>query len=890
MKTFIVTPSSSSPDSDVIFNAQLNALAFLDYVPPSIYYNYTSTDGYGGWYNFEESPLTDNLIYSQNHNGRFHFLFEGLKYYSNISDLWYMNCVLGGYKSGDNPIQQKKIYTASKQSFANINLGVDAMYLSVGSILPAGRGLNEGMFESADPGIRLVTFIDKLDLVERTVTGGKKVNNLQFHFTVKAYLIDPSLGGQYKSFTNVSHLATKSFYYEQTIPTQIRSNFASPTSLKTGWGHFLYPATTGDSTAIKYVQLSDVLKTIYNGMLFSQSTDNASLKIDSIDLLGWLDTDITLKNAIDAYVPSSVTPVKAQPATAFTETNVLKDWLQAVSNEATTRGRPAVDFLLSYDNIYWEPYQDVFSGDVYSNSPSVFMTRLTTYYQGTSQSPVDEPGNFEPVGGFIKARRKQFLFYLMNHLKNRFLIGKPEREEFLPPEMMSDEPEKFLGSKFFPFYKFLQYKDLGSGKEVLDIETIPFSGSKTTDRIIECETADNLKIVLPDPTSKEYQRKITTYEGRLPSSLGSTTTERINSIGFVNYLDNQGNWRAIPLDVNGISNTNYVFSFLTYIFGGPNLTSGTRQWTRNGRYFTYSKDLETAPSGSVPWKKVSYLKLCEMVQSGMYETPEESYKEYKRVKDGIYVYADPSPTDPLWKDYFNCIPAIEVEETTTEYCDPSPSPDGRQIVKVIKKQKVSVAANGNRTNIGDPIEEYPTTTVILKNQTDQNRLGDKTIVYQKCEEISSTFTPYPTTPTDPVSGPKTNVGVSFENFINPAVFNRNKMKLLPSTVPIELTLEKAYYVFEFDQNDFGDLSSDYTLKLAPGTRGQVTILEVNTLGGPFKGLILNSGSYLTTNSPSQRVWLSTASWGDGEGQPVKSFLFLVFDGKNWVEFLRRNIY
>lgn len=896
-----------------LFNQSLNETSQYSYMPTPVYFNEIQS-GYGRYYQFELPTINENLVYNTTHNGRFHFLFKGLKYYANISDLWYMNSVLVGYDlSVSNPINQKKGTGVSLQSFANINLGVDAMSLAMQSIAPIGKTINQGLFDASDVGIRLVMFVDKLDLVERTV-GTNKVKNLQFHFTIKAYLIDPSLTGQFKDFTLTSLLGQKSFYYEQTVPTYARRDMAPKNALKTGWGHFLYSAVTGDSTPISYVQLSDALKTIYNGILFSQSTDNVSLRIDSSGLLNWLKTNITLKNASSYYDPDSVEPKQlAIPTPAYTEKNVLKDWLLQMSTAAADKGNAGANFLLSYDNIYWEPLADAYNGDIYENSPAIFMTRLTTYYQGTGQSPVDEPGNFENPGGFVKARRKYFLSNLIQYIltpvpspyPGGIPIYDPIDKNLVSSYLSTSNPERFLGPKFFPYYKFKQYKNAQGTKELLDLITVPFSSSESSINVVDCDTATDLKKVVTDGLN-QYRRKIEIKPNVLPSSLGYNSTERINSIGFVDYVNNDNTIETIQLNLNaGIAYTK-IFSFLTWIYLSPSLIGDAAQWTRAGRYFTNARNLRSTSyvgrvTASSVWTKET---LCTIMNSGMYDTVEEAYREYKSVVEKVYVSSTPSSTDPQWKDYYKCLPAVESIEETTEYCDPSPSPDGRQIVKRIAKQRVSIAANGTKTLLGDPSYTYPSTTVILRGQTrvinGKNVQGTSTIVYQDCDEVSDNFVPDPVSPTGPVistgptgptpTGPGPNVDISLENFINPAVFNRNSITLIPSQYPISLQLEKTYYALEFDAEDIGDSSSDYTIRLYPGELGQVVILEINTLGTRYKGVILSNNSVLANNNTNQRIRLSTEDWGDGGGQPFRSYLFMVFNGTDWIEFMRRDIY
>ncbi len=891
-----------------LFNQSLNETSNFTTIDTPIYYNEILM--YARSYEFLLPAVNENIVYDTTLNGRFHFLFKGLKYYANISDLWYMNAILIGYQGNTtNPILQKKVSGVSLQSFANINLGVDAISLSMQSIAPIGKTIDQGLFDSSEVGIRLVMFVDKLDLVERTI-GGKKVKNLQFHFTIKAHLIDPSLGGQFKDLTATAALGQKTFYYEQTIPTYSRKEMALPSAIKTGWGHFIYPVVTGDSAPISYVQLSDVLKTIYNGILFSQSTDNDSLKIDSSSLLNWLKTDTTLKNASSYYDPVSVEPKQLTiPTPAFTEKNVMKDWLVQMSNAAATKGNPSANFLLSYDNIYWEPLNDIYNGDMYVNSPAIFMTRLTTYYQGSGQSPVDEPGNFENPGGFIKARRKYFLSNLIQKILTPIPSPYPGEPPFydpidknlVSPYLSTDSPEKFLGPKFFPYYKFRQYKNNQTNKELLDVITIPFSSSSSTVNVVECDTANDLKKVVFDGLN-QYRRKIEIKPNALPSSLGYNSTERINTIGFVDYVNNDGTVENIQLNLNSAIATNKVFSFLTWIYMSPSLIGDAAQWTRNGRYFTNAKDLRSTSyigysPGSSRWKTES---LCTIMNSGMYDTTEQAYIEYKSVVEKTIISSTPSSTDPQWKDYYKCLPSVEVIEETTEYCDPSPSPDGRQITKRIAKQRVSIAADGTKTLLGNPSYTFPSTTVILKDQirviNGKNVKGTVTLVYQDCSEATTpAFTPDaptgPTGGTSPVvTGPGPNVNIALEDFINPAIFNRNVITLIPSQYPIELQLEKTYYVLEFDANEVGEKSSDYTIKLYPGTKGQVIILEINTIGTKYKGVILKNNDVLSNNNTNQRVRISTDDWGDGGGQPVKSYLFMIYDGADWIEFLRRDIY
>ena len=877
-----------------LFNAPLNTIAEQTLSDNPVYYN-DIPRAYGRWYGFDESSLNENLVYDIMHNGRYHFRMKGLKYLSNISDLWFMNSILIGYNSNSSPVLGKEISAVSLQSFANINLAVDALYLGMQAVLPIGKNINEGLFESTEPGIRIVSFVDRLDVVDRTI-GQKRVKNLRFHFTLRAYLIDPSLGGQYKDFTATSLLSEKQFYYEQTIPTYSRKDFAAKTSLKTGWGHFIYPATTDDFTAITYVQLSDVLKAVYNSTVFCQSTDNASLKIDSTPLLAWLNTDITLRNASEPYQPSSVVPNQQNvPPTPFVDSNVLKDWFVNVSTASAVRGRPNLDFILSYDNIYWEPLQDVFAQDIYSDSPSTFMSRLTTYYEAPGQSPLDQPGIFEKVGGFVKARRKYFLSNLIQYVASRSNVQKSNVSAYLE----TSNPERFLGPKFFPYYQFRQYKDEPSGKELLDLVTSSFSSPDVINNIIECETSLNLKKIVPDSVN-QYRRKIITKPEFLPGSLGSSTTDRINAIGFVEYVNNDGSTESIQLNLNaGVANLN-VFSFLTWIYLSPSLIGDSAQWTRNGRYFTRAKDLRSdnwLSFSQNPWTREG---LCTIMQSGMYDTPETAYVEYKQVVNKIYIDTPPSPKDPAWADYYKCLPSSETVEETLEYCDPSPSPDGRRILKRIKRQRFITSVTGVSTPIGDPTYEYPTTTIVLKNESQvlngKQTLGERTIVYKDCGEFSNTFIPYPTTPTGPTvkTGPdgvkKREIDLSLEDFINPAVFKINELVLSPSDFPIPVSLEKSYYRITFNPNDVGASSSDYTIRLFPGKKGQVTILDVNTLGRPYKGLRLINQDVLANNKASQRVYISTDVWGDGSGSPVKSLLFLFYDGNDWIEFLRRDIY
>lgn len=899
--------------TSTLFNQSLNETSDSKWLTRSIYFNEIINGAYGNAYIFREPVVNDNIVYDITHNGRFHLMFKGLKYYMNISDLWYMNAMLVGYDlSFQDPISQKLVTGVSLQSFANINLGVDAMFLSTESILPAGRTIQQGIFDATEVGIRLVVFVDKLDVIERTV-GTKKIKNLQFHFTLKAYLIDAN----FKDFTTAAMLGQKSFYYEQTIPTFVRRDFSTPASIKTGWGHFLYPLVTGDDTAITYVKLEHVLKTIYNGMIFSQSTDNQSLRIDSSDLLNWLNTDTTLRNASSAYEPVAVEPNQAAPAGPFGEKNVLKNWLVQMTDAATLRGNNSANFILSYDNIYWEPLADVYSGDIYSNSPATFMTRMTTYYEGFGPTPIDEPGNFEARGGYVKARRKYFLSNLIQHIltpiPNPFPgyapIYDPIDKNIVSPILSTETPDRFMGQKFFPFYKFKQYKNEQTQKELLDLITVPFTGPSTITNIVDCETSIELKKVVPDGLN-QYRRKIITKPHSLPASIGSTTVERINAIGFVEYVKNDGTSVVFSLNVdNGLIDAGRnIFSFITWPFINPSIIGEAAQWTRNGRYRTNAKDLRTKNYLSIVANPYKTEKLCTIMNSGMYDTPEDAYIEYKSVIENITITSlQPSPTDPQWKEYFNCLPSAEITEETEEYCDPSPSPDGRRILKRISKQRVSIAANGTRTLIGSPtyIEPYPSTTVVISGQTrvinGVNVKGTETIVYENCTQVSSTFKPDPapppvqptgpTGPTTQTSGPVvTGVNVSFENFINPAIFKRNIIKLVPSQYPISLELENAYYAFEFDEENVGDSSSDYTVRIYPGTRGQVLIIEVNTLGTPYKGMLLENGSVLANNNTNQKLRLTTEFWGDGGGIPFRGYLFLIYDGNDWVEFLRRDIY
>ena len=122
------------------------------------------------------------------------------------------------------------------------------------------------------------------------------------------------------------------------------------------------------------------------------------------------------------------------------------------------------------------------------------------------------------------------------------------------------------------------------------------------------------------------------------------------------------------------------------------------------------------------------------------------------------------------------------------------------------------------------------------------------------------------------------------------MFKKNTITLSPSEYPLPLILTDTYYKLEFDPDVIGTESSEYTIRLFPGKKGQVLILEVNTIETQYKGLQLINGDVLTNNSSSQRTYISTDVWGDGNGSPFKSYLFLLYDGKNWVEFLRRDIY
>jgi hypothetical protein len=296
----------------------------------------------------------------------------------------------------------------------------------------------------------------------------------------------------------------------------------------------------------------------------------------------------------------------------------------------------------------------------------------------------------------------------------------------------------------------------------------------------------------------------------------------------------------------------------------------------------------------------------------MYDTPEEAYIQYAGIVKNRNVNRTPSTTDPGWTEYFDCFAAVEVTKTTIEYCDPSPSPDGRPIVSRKVRQRVKQFKDGSEQNVGSPTYEYPTTNVVLKNQTGlvngKQVLGDRYLSYNNCVEVSNAFYPYATQPTGPtgptgpstvVTGPtsptgptgpttvKTGVNASFENFINPAQFNRNIISLVPSTTPIELNLDKCYYAFEFDSQNLGTAPSDYPVKISPGRRGQVLILEVNNLVYPYLGVTIKNGDSLTSNSANQKVRISTDVWGDGK---YKSFLFMIFDGNDWVEFLRRDVF
>ena len=901
----------SNPDNQELFIVPLNDLEqFQISSQPQIIWNTIRL--YSFFYNFSTSGGVDeNLIYDDYLNDRYHFLFRGLKYYANISDFWYMNAML--VKNAPDPFN-REINFSSLQSFANINLGVDSIFLSMNELLPGATTISEGLFESNEIGIRLVFFVDKLDLVERVVPGNRKVNNLQFHYTVKAYLIEPNItgGGIYGDFTTTSLLSQKSFFYEQTVPTYKRTNFVDPASLKTGWGHFLYPIVTNDADPIKYVQLSDVLKVLYNGMIFSQSTDNASLRVDSSDLSQWLNTDIELKNAAIDYEPSSVTRKQANaPAFAFTENNVFKDWLSDVYQACLLRGSFVDNFIFSYDNIYWEPLNDSFAGDVYSNSPATFMTRLTTYYQSTSgQSPIDEPGNFERNGGFVKSRRK---YWLSNMIQT--LAGKYGNKADISNVLTTTTPDKFLGSKFFPFYKFKQYNE--SNREKLDVVTIPFVGSETSQLLAYCDTSTKLKRVSSLPRN-QYTKKFVVNPQALPSSLGSNERDRINAIGFVTYVNNDGSTETIALDLNAAIGKVQVFAYLTWIFLNPLTLGDPGEWTRRGRYRTGANTLSSKDYLSYVFNNwVSELKsgdltLCDFLESGMYDTPEEAYIQYAGIVKNRNVNRTPSTTDPGWTEYFDCFAAVEVTKTTIEYCDPSPSPDGRPIVSRKVRQRVKQFKDGSEQNVGSPTYEYPTTNVVLKNQTGlvngKQVLGDRYLSYNNCVEVSNAFYPYATQPTGPtgptgpstvVTGPTsptgptgptivtTGVNASFENFINPAQFNRNIISLVPSTTPIELNLDKCYYAFEFDSQNLGTAPSDYPVKISPGRRGQVLILEVNNLVYPYLGVTIKNGDSLTSNSANQKVRISTDVWGDGK---YKSFLFMIFDGNDWVEFLRRDVF
>ena len=100
-----------------LFNQSLNETSKFALSDVPIYYN-SIPAAYGWWYLFDDNGLTNNLIYDVNHNGRYHLYFKGLKYLSNISDLWYMNSILVGYNNNTNPIFGKNISAVSLQSFA----------------------------------------------------------------------------------------------------------------------------------------------------------------------------------------------------------------------------------------------------------------------------------------------------------------------------------------------------------------------------------------------------------------------------------------------------------------------------------------------------------------------------------------------------------------------------------------------------------------------------------------------------------------------------------------------------------------------------------------------------------------------------------------------------
>lgn len=938
--------------SDDLFRISLNNVANIEPVSNVDYY-WNRIGAYARQYAlepmFEAGGEDQNLIYERYLNNRFHIPVKQLKYYANISDIWYMNALYCGLQSttSPQPWDKIKIRCVSLQSFANINLGVDSIIIALQNLLPAGKTLEYGNIPAANPGIRLVFFIDKMELVDRKI-GANTITNLQFHYTIKAYLIDPAKGGQYKDFGQESLLSTKSFYFEQTVPTLIGDNFVDPKSVKTGWGHFIYPVYFNPKT-VKYIQLQEALKVIYNSMYYSQNTNNASLKVNSIVLRDWLNVNIDLRNALDDYEPDCIEQTQNNnPAFAFADTNVLKNWLVTVKDAAVQRYAgvdPGIDFILSYDNIYWEPLNDSYPDGIYSDSPAMFMTRLTSYYEGLGDTPIDEPGNFEFFGGFVKSRRKYFLANLilekLPSIQNSELYMSTNGEAFA--DYINEEYfEKFMGSKFFPLYRFKQWKNDATQKELLDLITIPFTGSPSSTNIIEAETSQDLKrLVSPFEVFTPYRKKIITNPDNIPNAVASTstnpfpsTTQKINALGYVYYYSENSVGEEV-LNVVQLSaqsiNDRRIFAFLIWPFANVSLITGYSQWTRRGRYRILATNIEIINPNVINdfTSKTNPISLCTTMTSGMYETTEEAYKKWKSIISNppVYIYGNPSPTDPLWEDYYTCLGTAEIIEEVVEYCDPSPSPDGKQVVRRKGKQKYTVSASGVKTAVGDPAwYEYPTTTFVDNNATETYAngvivYGKRSVVYQDCAQISSTFVPNstqptgptvptgptgPTNPTSPIvttpvtSGPTgpigptvplvTGVNVSFEEFINPAVFKRNILELSPSDRPIPILVDKAFYVFKFKKQDEDEPSSRYTIKLSPGIKGQVLVFEINTFNPRHNGVILYDRSILTNDKSSQRVYLSTPSWGDGGGQPFISFLFLIFDGKNWVEFLRRDIY
>lgn len=957
-----IRPISTGITSDDLFRVSLNdvstfePMSYVDYYWNSITY-YAKHFEPQSIFSDEFGTTDANLIYDRYLNGRFHIPIKDLKYYVNISDFWYMCAAYCGTQPGATVFDQIKMRFVSLQSFGNINLGVDSILIGLQEILPVGKDLNYGFILFSEPGIRLVLFIDKIELVDRNVAG-KKITNLQFHFSIKAYLIDPSLGGQYKDFTAESLLSTKTFYFEQTIPTFAKDNFKDPNSLKTGWGHFIYPAApvaSNDYANIKYVQLGDVLKIIYNSIFFCQNTNNPSLQVNSLNLRDWLDVDITLRNAVDDYEPDCITQTQANPpAFPFTDVNVLEDWLAYVLNQAVEiygGADPGLNFIMSYDNIYWEPMNDNTGSDIYSNSPSTFMTRLTSYYEGLGETPIDEPGNFSAKGGFVKARRKSFLanlFYQFTFgIREGSALYISTNGKAFADNMNNEYPERFMGSKFFPFYKFKQWKNQETQKELLDVLTIPFTGAITATNIVDCETSQDLKrVVSPYETFTPYRKKIITKPDLIPNESAATalnpipsTTQKINAIGYVDYHKDDNTIVTIPLNAN-LASENRIFSFLSWPFIGINYTLGISQWTSKGRYRLIATNIEiNVPNNVNPFffntftSKANPISLCTTLTCGMYETTEDAYKKWKSIiaDPKVYITSDPSPTDPDWEDYYDCLDTAEITEEIVEYCDPLPS--GEELIRRKGTQKYTVSSSGVKTPVGDPVWSEPPTTTFVDNNATQVYPNGKVVtgkritIYKNCNVVESIFQPdvIPTGPTGPttpvvtgpvftgptgpvvtgpvvtgpvVTGPTGPVGptnstsfnVSFEEFINPAIFKRNVLTLSPSDDYIPLLVENSFYTFKFKYQDMDEPSSRYKIRLSPGVKGQVVIFEIDTLNPRCAGVLLQNGDMLTNKRPSERVYISTPTWGDGGGQPFRSYLFLISDGKNWIEFLRRDIY